>query len=133
MADYGIKIAMPGTDIYSTDPTDYTVWSKHYNLKFLDQDADWPGSITVPANAYDARGTVTHDLGYLPLFDFYFQALDGGWHAIPGKSDDVYNTSGFIWDYGTSTIEFRVGGAGTTVGTARSYPTFFVVHVDPNA
>jgi len=63
MADYGIKAAKAGSDVFSSDPRDFNLWSKY---KVLKVDLNGGGTITVLAGNTDTV-TINHNLGYNPM------------------------------------------------------------------
>jgi hypothetical protein len=132
MADWGIKATVPGADISSTDPADYTIWSKYPNLKVFDNDSGWPTSVTISSGNYNADYTITHNLGYTPLYDLYFTDLDGKLVRIPGKSTDTYGTRGRIISEDTNSITVRLGRGTSTYPTNVQYQVHHLIFVDPN-
>jgi hypothetical protein len=131
MADWGIKATIPGADISSTDPADYTIWSKYSNLKVLPQDANWPTSVTILSGNYSADYTITHNLGYIPLYDLYFTDLDGKLVHIPGKSTDTYGTRGRVVSEDENSITVRLGRPTGYVVNVQ-YQVHHLIFVDPN-
>ena len=72
MGNYGIKIAKVGKSITSSDRADYVFWSKYHSRTILIS-----GSTTIYCpDATATTLTLTHNLGYKPMFDFYVQYYD---------------------------------------------------------
>jgi len=133
MADEGIKAVIDGKDITSTTPEDYLIWSKYYNLKALDLDASWPTSVTIPASTYNASYTITHSLGYNPLYNLFFKDQSGRIVHIPGQSTDAYATRGRILSETVNAITVRLGHSVNTHTSDRIYEVFHFIYVDPNS
>lgn len=101
--DYGIKIAKEGKDIYSTDPRDYVLHSGYRQWMLHKSGAG-------TSNGTGDVITITHDLGYKPVYFLYALdtspgATDVGYHLF-GNADDSTVTAT------TSTISFEIAGLG---------------------
>lgn len=132
MADMGIKATIVGKDITSTTPEDYLIWSKYYNLKALDNDAGWPTSATILSGQSSIDYTITHSLGYNPLYNLYFKDLDGRIVRIPGKSLETSEVRGRVISETTTAITVRLGHPTYTIASNRTYEVFHLIYVDPN-
>lgn len=132
MADFGIKATIAGKDISSTTPEDYLIWSKYYNLKILATDAGWPTTATIAASGSSIDYTITHNLGYKPLYNLFFKDLDGRIVHIPGKSLETSGVRGRVISETVNAITVRLGHPTYTIGSARIYDVFHFIYVDPN-
>lgn len=83
MGDYGIKIAKPGKDIYSTNPTDYIFWSKYKTLSLFSKITT---SIMLPAGSQSASVTVTHNLGYYPYVWVFANDCGNRYSRLPYRN-----------------------------------------------
>ena len=66
MGDWGIAVSKPGKSVYSTEPKDFVLNSKYTVVKIAQEGM---GTISVPAGG--AYGTITHNLGFVPLIVLY--------------------------------------------------------------
>jgi len=87
VSDVGIKIALKGKSVKSTDPRDFVVHSSYKNLPIHQQGY---GSQTIPAPppfvAVDV--TIYHNLGYAPLTFFYLKrAGQNYWEQIHSSQE----------------------------------------------
>lgn len=63
MSDYGIKATIPGKAITSTNPRDYSIWSKYDLMKtFIVGKYEY----TFPSDLPYVEIDIPHDLGYRP-------------------------------------------------------------------
>ena len=121
MADWGIKVTEKGKDITSTDIEDYTLWSKY---PFIKTYIVGTYEYTFPSDLTEVDISITHNLGYRPLF---FVTIDGsnqdvswitnGWWAdwyVNGGDKCFRWWSGHAWDDGTCRIRYKEG---TTYGS----------------
>jgi len=92
--DYGIKVSLEGKSVDSSDMRDFSFRSDLRHLMIHKT-----GYTTTPV----ATGTVTHGLGYKPMYWFYVENTDrnsaGQW-SIQQETDDFYvssTTSQLTW------------------------------------
>ena len=84
MADWGIKVTKEGEDIASTDPQDYSLWSKFQAMMRVQDSGSDTGQVISSGVGTTTTVTITHDLGYAPLFKVYLE-----WHFdAPGGPYD---------------------------------------------
>lgn len=83
MADFGIKISVPGKNISSTDPLDFVLHSKYASVKIVKVIT---GSLVVSASS-SAQVTEAHGQSFIPLILFYTQLLEssGKYFLGPAK------------------------------------------------
>lgn len=62
--DFGIKIAKPGCDVYSTDINDYILWTKYPPITFLEKKTT---TITVGSGGCSGTLSVPHDYDFFLL------------------------------------------------------------------
>lgn len=99
MGDYGIKVALQGTSIDSTDPRDYAFNSAVGGLKIFSEGL---GTVGI-ANNGTSFATVTHNLGFAPMVMTYAELVTNQWYVGVG----VHYESETIW----------INGTGSSVGT----------------
>lgn len=85
--DLGITVSLPGKDVSSTDKRDFGIRSDVRQLMIHQS-----GYTTTPT----LSGTVTHNLGYKPMYWFYVENTDrnsaGQW-SMQQETDDFYLSS----------------------------------------
>ena len=92
--DYGIIVSLPGKDVSSTDKRDFSVRSDVRQLMIHKT-----GYTTTPVG----DGTVTHSLGYNPMYWMYTENTnrnDAGEWSLIAETDDFYissSTTQFTW------------------------------------
>jgi len=86
MADYGIKVTLPGKDITSTEPRDYAFSSQFTTLKVYSENK---GTIGVPSGG-TAFATISHNLGFVPMVIPYLEST--------ADSNNWYLGAGYIVD-----------------------------------
>lgn len=95
-ADYGIKVSLPGKGVSSTDKRDFGVRSdvRQFMIHMSGYDED----------IYEK--TITHNLGYRPMYWLYFASPDalgrnpeGAYSLVPSADDMVWEitTTTFYW------------------------------------
>lgn len=95
MGDYGIKVMLEGKDITSNEPRDHVMSSKYGAVKIAQEGL---GTITVGASS-NSNGTITHNLGFVPMVIMYTEATPGsgqwrmGCQPISTPSVDTYLTN----------------------------------------
>lgn len=130
--DFGIKLTIEGQEVLTnTTPEHHSIWSKYKNLKIMDDPGTWPTSVTITSGNYNNSYTITHNLGYVPLYDLYFKDQDNRMVHIPGKSLDTYGTRGRIISESTTAIVVRLGRPSATYPTNVTYSVYHFVYVDP--
>lgn len=129
MANYGMKVTVKGKGITSTDPADYLMWTKYPNAKIVPITS--PTTVTVVAGDYNATYTVTHNLGYYPIYELYFEGVDGNVVKIPGKSGDTHTTRAILDSETTNAITIRIGKQSGTYGSNVTYNIGHKVYYDP--
>ena len=104
MANYGIKVTLPGKDITSTEPRDYVFSSQFTTLKVY---SEFSGTIGI-ANNGTGYGTFTHGLGFVPMVIPFTESTFNAnrWYLGAGAIIDTY----VYPSYGQSNIGT---GAGT--------------------
>lgn len=100
MADFGLKVSLPGKDISSTNPEDFVFNSGNVNnVKILSQN-----SITVTVAASSSTDvTIEHGLGFIPMIMLFTEITPGSgkWYmGIPlYGAGDVYINSDPSYTY----------------------------------
>ena len=131
--NYGIRVSKIGKNYTSIDPEDYLIWSKYFNLKALDTNVSWPTSATILSGNYNVDYTITHNLGYTPLYNLFFLDQNNRIVRIPGKSVDTYGTRGRVLSETINSITVRLGRPSATYPTNVTYPVYHFIYVDPNS
>ncbi len=87
MSDIGVKIALPGIDVFtSDDPRQFPYWSKYSSMMITKY-----GSGQVPYTASTSTVTVPHGLGYAPESLRYYQPMNDGRYWLQGTDQGVSN------------------------------------------
>lgn len=135
MPDYGFKYISSdfNKDVVDAVDKDLGFSSKGYTLK----DTGAIGSVaevTIPSNAFtNITVNFTHNLGYKPAFEVYFEDHDGRMISIPGVSDDngTHPSCGYISAQTNSEISVRVGYyAGEIHGHAHVRKIYCLVFIE---
>jgi len=74
MADYGIKVALPGYGVAETDPRNYAFWSKYSTVKIYAQGS---GTLTITTPASSNSVNIAHGLSFIPMYLVFSQLKDG--------------------------------------------------------
>lgn len=109
MGDIGIKIAKQGKDIYSTNPDDYTFWSKYKPLMLLGKRTD---TVTMTANNLSGQVSFDHGFDFIPLPIIYI-AVDGKpTYKVPFNYEGDTTRGAARWGnngmYSTETIDAKI-------------------------
>jgi hypothetical protein len=82
MADYGVKVTIPGKATTSIEPRDFAIWSKYSTMKtFLVGTYDY----TFPSDLSSVTISISHNLGYHAAV----------WLSLSSTADSTWNT----WDW----------------------------------
>lgn len=111
---YGLRVALPGKSGTSTEPRDYSFSSEYSTVKVYSEHS---GTLGVPASG-SAYGTITHNLGYVPMVIPYIEANPNQWYCGVGylfgpggatpnafihNSDSVVGTNNFVLNIANNT------------------------------
>jgi len=123
MGNYGIKVMKPGKDISSTVPQDHIFSSLYTTVKII---SDNMGTITVPSGG--AYGTISHNLGYVPLIALYTELTpnsDRWYYGFPSTQNE--NT---YFDDGVVGTAFGVFHLVNTTGSSKNIRYHYFVFGD---
>lgn len=126
MGDWGTKVTVTGKGIDSTTPEDYLIWSKYPNVKI--KAITSPTTVTI-SSGYNTTYTITHNLGYYPIFNLFFEDIDGNIIRIPGKSGDTKGTCAIIDSETINAITVRIGSQSASY-SGTTYNLYHFIYYD---
>lgn len=136
MADYGLKIMKSGKLLTSTTPDDYIFWSKYPTLKV--HSSSGLQTVAMGVTSFTTK-TITHNLGYIPIFRGYFQALNDFWHEIPATSFDSFDagatpveTQAVFDNIGINSFDIVIGSGTGVVYRNNTLNLYVFIFVDPS-
>ena len=74
MATFGALVSKEGKSVTSNEPRDFVFSSDYPTLKIYSHS---PGTVTIPSGVTTADVTISHSLGFAPLYMVYSQLNDG--------------------------------------------------------
>jgi hypothetical protein len=83
---YGMKVSIPGKDISSTTPTDFSFNSEYFSIKISSEGS---GTKTV-ADGASEKVTIAHGLSFTPMCMVFTELATGHWYCgvcIPSQAD----------------------------------------------
>lgn len=137
MTDYGVKIAMEGKSIRSTDMRDFVLHSKHKAFK---TQLRATATLTVTAGTGGTVLSIAHGLGYSPMF-FVMAEVNPGkiYNIMSFQRIENLLDSGYSWVIFTSSDEtniiidvsvFDESGVDDTLANDRSMDITYYVVID---
>jgi len=114
MGDIGVKFVDTDSNIDVLSATDEQLafTTKYFTLKQLDNTdtQTFATSVTIPGTGTgETFVTFTHNLGYKPAYEMYFEDHNGKMFRIPGRSDDTEPSCGFVFEVTNTYIKIAVG------------------------
>ena len=82
----GMKVSLPGKDVYSTNPRDYGLHSEYATVKIYKQAQD---QVTINASS-SSTITIAHNLGFVPMCMIFVELATGHWYcgvSVPSQAD----------------------------------------------
>lgn len=129
MADFGLKVSLPGKDISSTNPQDFVFNSRNVNnVKIVDKG---PLSVTV-ASSSSTDVTIEHDFGFIPMVMLFIEITpgSGNWYmGIPlfGAGDTYIDTNPANTYVDNTNFKFRLTN---TIAAQRIVSLYYFIFGD---
>jgi len=127
MATYGVKVSKAGFDVGTTTGQDLVLFSSYNSPKIISEGL---GTKSFFGTAF-AAGTVSHNLGYTPGYDFWATAGTAPWFAQSNGFEVGAGTNITYYTEVNSSdliIKARVEGGGTI-----NLIYHYLIYVDPGA
>ena len=128
MAEYGIKVSKPGFDVKDSLGEDLVLFSTYNSPKIIQEAV---GTQSFTGTAFTS-GTVNHNLGYVPGYDFWADpGANGSWFSQAGGQEvgPGTNLTYYTEINSADLIVFgRVEGGGTI-----NLVYHYLIYVDPGA
>lgn len=128
---YGMKSATKGNRFDTLDLNKLSINSDKYALKLVNGNPNWIKSVQINSGTFNKSYTIQHNLGYIPLYDFYFKDQSGRLVHIPGRSTDTFGTRGRIISETINEIVVRIGKPDSPYGSNVIYDVFHQIFIDP--
>lgn len=132
MADFGVKVSLPGKSVYSTEPRDFVFHSKFGSVKVVQESPNKTYETTVISAAGSNTITIPHNLGFIPLCMVFVELNPGSgrWYngiSLPGP-DDVVGVYPYATSYTDSTNLYLV--ITNTSGSSKTVKYYYYIFGD---
>lgn len=131
---FRFRITRPGYGRADPRLVAFNAHEAYPNVPFLNP-ADypgWPTSVTVLAGNRSATYTVTHNLGYYPIYDLFYIDGNGRLIKIPGKGTEASPTSAVRVSEDTNSITIRLGRLSSAFASDTAFQLYHWIYYNPN-